>query len=116
MSDLQPPDHYSAEHRAVWNQLRSEALAVGVIARINPDTLDALVVHTIALRQASAIVAKTHSMIERDGRAEPNPTLDVMRREKAAILKLRKQLRLGTIPRQGEADPKVTGKWCDQHN
>lgn len=114
MSDQTPPDYFTPEHRAVWTDLRAEALALGVIAQLNPDKLNSLVVHIIALRQAQALLAQSGAMVIRDGKAAANPTNKVLEAEERTITRIRKELRLGR-PRQDAANPKMLGKWCDQH-
>lgn len=114
MSELTPPDYFNTEHRAVWAELRIEALALGVIAQLNPDKLNSLVVHIIALRQAQSLLAQSGAMVIRDGKAAANPTNKVLEAEERTVNRLRKELRLGTHRQRG-TNPKTAGKWCEQH-
>lgn len=113
MSELQPPDHYRAEERAIWTSITREALALGITANLNPDILNALVIHIKNHREATQAVAEEGAILP-DGKE--HSALRIANAEERAVIRLRRELHLGT-PRKSQGGPKGgVARWCEKHN
>jgi P27 family predicted phage terminase small subunit len=117
MSDLEPPAYLNPEQRGIWTGLIQEIMAVGNIARVNPDQLASLVSATAQHRRATEILARTDILVNRgDGAPVANPAADVQRKAQLQIVRLRKEFGLGrTVPALSGTSRIVQGRWCEHH-
>lgn len=122
-SRLDPPGHFDDERKTIWADTVSRLTAAGRVFRADPEVLTAYTEAVRAHRQASAILAKTPVLINRDGKAVENPALAVQLRTADAMTRASRALGLDRIP----ADP-MTGenpvypiaaadqrRWCEEH-
>ena len=76
----EPPAHYDAERRAIWQDAITRLTTGGRPFRADPEVLNTYVEAVRSHRQASMILAKTNVMVTHDGKAVENPALAIQQR------------------------------------
>lgn len=104
----------------IWAQTVARLTAHGQVFKADPDVLTAYVEQVHTNRRATTLLGQTDVLIIRDGRAVPNPAVEVQRRSGAAIAALARQLGLGRTPiTSALADSPIAAdeaRWCEDHN
>lgn len=94
MSALDPPAGMDDARRAIWRDTVQALLAAGTIAVIDVNGLAAYVTAVHTWRRAGDLLARSDVLIERDGRAVPNPALGVQAQAADIIARFARQYRL----------------------
>jgi P27 family predicted phage terminase small subunit len=123
-SDLEPPSFIQGETLRIWRATVTQLLAAGTTARANPDALLAYVSAVATHQRSTAVLAQTDIIVQRDGKAVPNPALQVQRQAASTIARLSRQLGLNRTA-ASQPGPMQTpnpsqegqnrGRWCDEH-
>jgi P27 family predicted phage terminase small subunit len=123
-SDLEPPPMIQGETLRIWRATVAQLLAAGTTAKANPDALLAYVSAVATHQRATALLAQTDIIVQRDGKPVPNPALAVQRQAASTITRLSRQLGLNrtppgvAVPMQGQNPSQEgpdRGRWCDEH-
>lgn len=124
---LDPPAYLDDQGRTLWTELRAEALAAGTTARLNADRLAELVSITLQHRRATALLASSDVLINRDGVPTENPARPVQRDASRRMRELRRELGLTRATTPAITQPPPTqpdnthttapnqGRYCDEH-
>ena len=106
--------------RDIWAQTVARLTAHGQVFKADPDVLTAYVEQVHTNRRATTLLGQTDVLIIRDGRAVPNPAVEVQRRSGAAIAALARQLGLGKTPLASAlAESPLAqddSRWCEVHD
>jgi P27 family predicted phage terminase small subunit len=136
VTDLTPPASLDGTSRRIWTDTVQAILQAGTIARVDPNSLAAYVSAVRTHQRATALLAQTDILTERDGKPVPNPALAVQAQAAQVIAQFARQFRLtashaGPPPAPGtettpateaiDADEPSTparqhlGTWCALH-
>ena len=120
MSRLDPPAYYDQPRRDIWAATIAALTARGRIFAVEPDVLAAYVEQVITNRRAATLLTQTDVLIMRDGKAAPNPAVDLQRRSAQAIAQLARTLGLDRNPLTPPVDVNLPGpmggaRWCEDH-
>jgi P27 family predicted phage terminase small subunit len=121
MADLDPPVFLNDQQRTIWVSAVAQLLAAGSTARVNPDALLAYVSAVATHQRATALLAQTDILVQRDGKPVANPALTVQREAAQVIARFTRQFGLNrpntsaTEPISGPDPIANRGRYCETH-
>lgn len=118
MAELDPPGFLNDRQRAIWVATTAQLLAAGSTARVNADALLAYVSAVATHERATALLAQTDILVQRDGKPVPNPALEVQRNAATVIARFSRQFGLNRPAPMGQQTltGNQQGRWCAEHN
>jgi P27 family predicted phage terminase small subunit len=115
---LDPPAYLNDDGRRIWRETLAQLLEAGSASRVDHNSLLAYVTHVQDLNRAVAVIQSTNIIINRDGKAAPNPALQIKDQASAGIARFAKQFGLNrrNAPEGTPAPVATLGRWCPTHN